>query len=155
MAEPAGSPLPAPDAAAARAASVAVRGSGTSAGGAVTVVAGVQGDLDRVSFGAAADALTLDQLGAAIVTAAARARAHAASTAVDDVAPLLGASAQDALRARVPGEPIEVSPAPAERAGLNEEQLVAAPPTPPVPAPRPTARQIADEVEDDAGFSRG
>lgn len=151
----------------------AIRGVDTSSDGAVTVTVNVQGALEALSFGPAAQSLSLTELGQVIVAASRKARARAARQAAQAVEPLVGANsaAMQELRERIPSDAsLEDSVERPDRDGLNEEDAerasagpapAAAPTPPPVPpappAPsRPAPRSADDGPEDEeTGYTRG
>lgn len=141
----------------------AVRGSATSDDGAVTVSVNVQGGLEELSFGPAADSLSRPDLANTILRTSRTARVRAAKAGADALAPLVGSdsAAMEMVRANIPSDtsPDEVVGR-SGRDGLNEEQEsgpVPAPPSGSTPAPQPPARRTTDAFADDdeAGYTRG
>ena len=89
---------------AARAQIASVRGIATSADGAVTVSVNVQGALEDLSFGSAADTMSLPDLARTVLSTSRRARIRAASAGADALVPLIGAdsAAMDQVRCAPP-----------------------------------------------------
>lgn len=140
----------------------AVRGDATSSDGSVTVSVNVQGGLEDLSFGPAADSLPLPDLAKTILRTSRTARVRAATAAADALVPLVGnnSAAMEMVRANIPSDtsPDEVVDRPG-RDGLNEEHdsgPVAAPPSGSAPAPQPSSRRADAFADDDeAGYTRG
>ncbi|WP_236789956.1 YbaB/EbfC family nucleoid-associated protein [Amycolatopsis sp. GM8] len=111
--------------------------------GAATVTVNASGALQKVTFGAKARELPLEQLAATVVTTAQRAQAQAARQITAIMAPVVGndSDAMHFLEEQLPAPDVpDEQPPPAaqdRRLVLNEER--AAPPVQPPAPPRPPA----------------
>jgi hypothetical protein len=141
---------------AARAQIASVRGSATSADGAVTVSVNVQGALEDLSFGPAADTMSLPDLARTILRTSRKARIRAATAGADALVPLIGAdsAAMDQVRSHLPSDSsLDEDVDRPTRDGLNEEESEAAPhSSAPASRPRP---HIVDDDDSEAGYTRG
>jgi hypothetical protein len=144
----------------------AVRGTATSGDGAVTIAVNVQGGLEELTFGSAADSLSLPELASTILTTSRAARVRAAKAGAEALVPLIGnnSAAMEMVRANIPSDtsPDEVVGR-SGRAGLNEEDDSGSVPGPlsgAAPTPQPRLRRLdeafdADDADDAAGYTRG
>jgi hypothetical protein len=145
---------------AARARIATVRGIATSSDGAVTVSVNVQGALEDLSFGPAADSLALAELAATILRTSRKARVQAATAGADALVPLIGtdSAAMSLVRANIPDDTsLDEAVERPGRDDLNEEeservQDAAATTAPPATRPRP---HLVDDDEDETGYTRG
>lgn len=135
----------------------AVRGRATSSDGAVTVAVNVQGALEDLSFGSAADSIPLQELAKTILRTSRQARVRAATAGADALVPLIGAdsAAMEQVRANIPDDAsLDEDVDRPDRDGLNEEESERVGQG----IPRPLAQQPGRDDDADgaeAGYTRG
>jgi YbaB/EbfC DNA-binding family len=138
----------------------AVRGIETSGDGAVTLSVNAAGALEDISFGPAADTLSMRELASTILRTSRKARIRAATAGADALVPLIGANsaAMDQVRSAIPDDAsLDEDVDRPTRDGLNEEESGRAPTpiTRPAPAPQPRPRVALDDDDTETGYTRG
>jgi hypothetical protein len=146
---------------AARARIATVRGTATSSDGAVTLSVNVQGGLEELSFGPAAESLAPPELAATILRTSRKARVRAATAGADALVPLIGneSAAMSVVRANIPDDTsLDEAVDRPGRDDLNEEESErvqdASDLATPFPATRPRPHLVNDD-EDETGYTRG